>query len=127
MLLIVDDNKKAAEALGKLLTQDGYKVSFAYDGETAIALAQRSNPDAIILDIDLPGKDGYEVARILKYELNSPATLIALTGYYGRREDKQTAKDAGFDHHLTKPILVADIERLLTTPSRNVARGLNWS
>ncbi len=116
MLLVVDDNRRAAQALGKLLSKDGYEVTVAYDGEAALSIAQQTKPDAIILDIDLPGKNGYEVARALKYELNCPATLIALTGYYGQLEDKDEARDAGFDYHLTKPVLVADIEKLLNKP-----------
>ncbi len=111
-LLIVDDNKTTAHALGKLLKEDGYEVEIAYDGDMALTMAQDSKPDAIILDIALPEKDGYQVARLLREKLLFPALLIALTGY-GQREDKIKAQAAGFDYHLTKPILASEIEALL--------------
>ncbi len=115
-ILVVDDNERIAQAIGTLLRRDGYEVETAYDGETALKVAQDTYPEAIILDLDLPGKSGYEVARTLKRELHSSVLLIALTGY-GQREDKQKAREAGFDYHLTKPILIADIEKLLAQRS----------
>src|SRR5882757_2396977 len=82
-ILIIDDNKDAAKALAELLGHDGYSVALAHDGEEGIALAAESDPDVVIVDMKLPGKDGYEVARILRKK-NSSVLLIALTGYYGR-------------------------------------------
>jgi len=115
-VLIVDDNKYAALALQELLGKDGYDVDVAYDGETALIMARDADPDVIVLDIKLPGKSGYDVARILKQELHSSALLIALTGLYGRAEDKRKAREAGFDHHLIKPILTSEIEELIDAP-----------
>ena len=114
-ILIVDDNKAAAQALADLLAVDGYKVNTAHEGDQAVALADQLEPDVIILDVDLPDKDGYEVARTLRKK-NSRALLIALTGYYGRKEDKAKARSAGFDHHLTRPVLVTEIEKLFSPP-----------
>jgi len=114
LILIVDDNQSVTRGLGKLLEHDGYGVKTAHDGETALAIAQDFHPDAIVLDLNLPGKDGYEVARTLRQNLYSK-TLIALSGY-GQEEHKRLAKEAGFDYHLTKPVLVAEIEQLLKAP-----------
>lgn len=114
-VLVVDDNHTAALALGKLLEQDGYTVETAFDGETALAIAEEAHPDAIILDLNLPGKNGYEVVRTLRRDLYSTALFIALSGY-GQQEHKRMAREAGFDYHLTKPILVSEIEELLNIP-----------
>jgi DNA-binding response OmpR family regulator len=111
-ILIVDDNKYAAQALGKLLEQNGHKVELAYDGEAALRIAHGSHVDAVILDIGLPGRSGYEIAHLLKETLRPPAVIIALTGY-GQEEDKLMALDAGFDHHLTKPILSKEVEDVI--------------
>ena len=116
-VLVVDDNPFVAHALGKLLQRDGYKVKIAYDGESALAITRHFDLDAVILDIDLPGKNGYEIAQTLKKELTPRTPLIALTGY-GRTEDKERAKEAGFDHHLTKPILVKEVEVLFKDPDK---------
>ena len=121
-VLIVDDNQSVTSALGKLLERDGYKVETACDGETALMIAQESYPDAIILDIDLPGKNGYEIVRTLRKNLYSAALLIALSGY-GQAEHKRMAREAGFDYHLTKPVLVAEIEQLLNAPRTKVKAG----
>lgn len=120
-VLIVDDNRYSAEALGKLLEYDGHKVEIAYDGESALHIANASYLDAIVLDIGLPGKNGYEIARVLKQTMQSPAILIALTGY-GQEEDKLMAQEAGFDHHLTKPILSREIEELVFTHKANIEK-----
>jgi DNA-binding response OmpR family regulator len=114
-ILIVDDNKPAAEALAELFIHDGYTVRLAHDGEAAIALVEKSDPDVIILDVNLPGKDGYEVARALRKK-KTAALLIALTGYYGRKEHKTKARSVGFDHYLTRPVLVSEIEKLFSAP-----------
>lgn len=112
-ILIVDDNRAAADALLALLTHVGHTAEAVYDGASGIARAKSLAPDVIILDIGLPDIEGYEVARQLKGN-GSRATLIALTGY-GQKEDKEKALEAGFDHHLTKPIGLVDIEAVLRT------------
>lgn len=110
-VLVVDDNKPAAEGLGKLLKMKGYEVSVAYDGANALRAAKEFNPRAIVLDIGLPDMDGYEVARRLRSD-NFSAAIIALSGY-GQSEDKLKAQNAGFNHHLTKPVGIAELENAL--------------
>lgn len=107
-ILIVDDNEAAAQGLGKLLQHSGHDVTLSYTGTDALNMAQRIQPDIILLDIGLPDIDGHEVARRLKESKNT-APIVALTGY-GQSDDKQKAYDAGFVHHLTKPVSIVDVE-----------------
>lgn len=114
-VLVVDDNTAAAQGVGKLLKLMGYTVDYAYSGREAVQQASRTHPDSVILDIGLPDMNGYEAADLIRGEGKFSGTLIALTGY-GQDEDKQKAYAAGFDHHLTKPIGIADLQRVLNTP-----------
>ncbi|MGZ5600668.1 MAG: transporter substrate-binding domain-containing protein [Methylobacter sp.] len=113
-ILVVDDNKDAAESLSWLLSSQGHTVSLAYDGHTALEIALAEKPQVVLLDIGLPGMDGYEVARVLR---QSPALgtthLIALSGY-GRQEDRELANAAGFNDYLTKPVNFDDLQRALS-------------
>ena len=85
----------------------------AYDGEQALSIFSRVDPDAALLDVGMPRMSGLDVARAIRQRSSGQcATLIAVTGW-GQAEDKQRSRDAGFDHHLTKPIDVAEVERLL--------------
>ena len=103
-VLVVDDNVDAANSIAKILQLFGHEVRCVYDGPSALAEAQASPPDVIVLDIGLPGIDGYEVARRLRAGKQFERTpLIALTGY-GQAEDRARSRNAGFDHHLTKPV-----------------------
>lgn len=103
-ILVVDDNEDAAAGLSLLLELDGHVVRAAHDGHAALEAAEEFAPDIVILDIGLPGMDGYEVARRLRERAEGPrATLIALTGY-GLEEDRRRSIEAGFDHHVVKPI-----------------------
>ncbi len=111
-ILIVDDNEKAAQSLGKLIEHRGHKVEMVYEGQSALEIISAFKPHIVILDIGLPEMDGYEVARRLRHT-GKPMRLIALTGY-GLDEDKQKALAAGFDHHLVKPVSIANLEPLLT-------------
>ncbi len=115
-ILVVDDNRAAADALAKLLTLRGNRTETAYTGEEAIARAPAFRPDVILLDIGLPDMEGYEVATALRAD-GFAATLVALTGY-GQESDIQKARKAGFDHHLTKPAGLAEIEEILATIER---------
>jgi two-component system CheB/CheR fusion protein len=112
-MLIVEDNPDAAESLALLLELLGHRVGVARDGATAIDLARRSPPEIMLVDIGLPGMDGYEVARRVR---DDPAlksvVIVALTGY-GRDEDRRRALEAGFDHHLAKPVDVAKLQDLI--------------
>jgi signal transduction histidine kinase/CheY-like chemotaxis protein len=109
-VLVVDDNSDVAESIAMLLELQGHQVEIANDGPQALTAALRFAPEVVVLDIGLPGMDGYEVARRLRARpaTKQPMLLIALTGY-GREEDREQALAAGCDHHLIKP---ADLEEL---------------
>jgi PAS domain S-box-containing protein len=112
-VLVVDDNLDAAEMLGALLRHAGHEVRVAGDGPAALDVAAEFRPDVALLDIGLPGMDGYELARALRLDPALPAiVLIALTGW-GQEEDKKRARDAGFDGHLTKPADPEQVMRLV--------------
>jgi len=112
-LLIVDDNQDTAESLSMLLELMGHEVSTAHDGLAAIAAASKSHPDVILLDIGLPKLNGYETARRIREEAwGKSMHLIAVTGW-GQDDDRTRAKEAGFDHHLTKPLDIPTLQRLL--------------
>jgi CheY-like chemotaxis protein len=103
-VLIADDNRDAAESLSLLLELSGHEVRVAHLGETALSLAQAFRPDVALLDIGMPDLSGYEVARALRQEpWATHLQLIALTGW-GQDHDRRAAMEAGFDHHLTKPV-----------------------
>jgi CheY-like chemotaxis protein len=110
---VVDDNRDAAESMGLLLGLQGHQVRTAHDGAGALTVAEAFRPEVVLLDIGLPGMDGYEVARRLRAQENGArALLIAVTGY-GQDEDRRRADEAGFDHHLLKPPDPGAVERLL--------------
>jgi CheY-like chemotaxis protein len=103
-LLVVDDNRDAAESMSMLLQMWGHDVVFAYDGPTALETAEQWHPEAVFLDIGLPGMDGYEVAARLRELPHAKGTvLIAITGY-GQDDDRLRSQRAGIDHHLVKPV-----------------------
>ena len=103
-ILVVDDNVDAANTLGALLGMDGFAVTTAYDGVAAVAAAKAHKPDVVVMDIGMPGMNGYEAARLIRQEAaGEKMVLIALTGW-GQSSDKTQASLAGFDHHLVKPI-----------------------
>ncbi len=117
-ILVVDDNVDAAEMMKALLELQGHKVHVAYEGQAALASLAEFTPEIALLDIGLPGMDGYELARRLRETKACAAYLVALTGW-GQEEDRRRAGDAGFDAHLTKPADPAEIERLIArVPSR---------
>lgn len=103
-LMIVDDNLDAARALAALLEAVGHKVTVCEDGKSALDAIAQEAPQVFILDIGLPGMDGYELARRLRASpMTSSAVLIALTGY-GQEHDRLLSKAAGFNHHFVKPM-----------------------
>lgn len=118
-VLVVDDLAASADTLKVLLEMEGFVVRIANDGATALAVAQEFVPDVLILDIGLPGMDGFEIARQLRSRPESKdALLIALTGY-GEAESRQRSQQAGFDHYVVKP---ADIDILLSIVSQPLAK-----
>jgi CheY-like chemotaxis protein len=103
-VLVVDDNEDSAESLSVMLKLEGHETKTAHDGPSALELARAFRPQVTLLDIGLPGMNGYEVARKLRKQRGGrKTTLIAVTGY-GQEEDRQKSTEAGFDHHLTKPV-----------------------
>ena len=114
-VLIVDDNVDTANSMALLLNASGHEVRTAHDGPTALDAAVDYRPDVVILDIGLPGLNGYEVARRMRHQAAlADAVLIAITGY-GQETDRQTALAAGFNHHLVKPVDFALVRNILST------------
>ena len=112
-ILIAEDDCDTAESLASLLELEGYSVQIASDGLTAIATAEASHPDVVLLDIGLPKMDGYEVARKLQQERwPRKPLLIAVTGY-GQQEERLHAYEAGVNMHLTKPVTPEELLYLL--------------
>jgi signal transduction histidine kinase len=112
-LLVVDDNEDAAESLALLLRLQGHEVRVAHDGPAALAMLNGYQPEMVFLDIGMPGMDGYEVASRLRQRPGlEDLRLAALTGW-GQREDRRRTAEAGFDHHLVKPVEPALLEQVL--------------
>ena len=115
-LHLVDDNADAAQMLGRLLEMDDFDVVISLDARSTLHLAQTGHekPDVFILDIGMPDMDGYELARKLREDpLLQNARLIALTGY-GQASDRTKSAEAGFDHHLVKPVSYQQLKDLLS-------------
>jgi PAS domain S-box-containing protein len=113
-VLVADDNRDAADTLGLLLELYGHEVRIAHSGNAALEVAHSFRPDVALLDIAMPDLSGYEVARTLRGNGHCPdIMLIALTGY-GQDGDKERAQEAGFDHHLTKPVDPSKLEALIS-------------
>jgi CheY-like chemotaxis protein len=109
-IVVIDDNKNQAQSLKKLLEAIGHDVRVAYDGSAAMKLLANFVPDFALVDIGLPKISGYELAQWMREQSQfRNVILIAQTGW-GREQDRNHARDAGFDHHLVKPI---DHQRLL--------------
>ena len=114
-VLVVDDNRDAADMLAVMLQMFGHDVQAVYSGHSALETAVESRPDFVLLDIGLPDIDGYEVARRLREQPQTKdVMLIAVTGY-GQDSDRQRSQEAGFDHHLVKPVEAQKVEDLLAT------------
>ena len=114
-VLVVDDNADAATSMAMLLRAAGHVTEAAHDGPAAVATAERFRPDVVLLDIGLPGMDGYEVARKLRANRDSPPRLLVAVTGYGGDEVRRRALEAGFDRHLVKPVDPEDVKALLRT------------
>jgi DNA-binding response OmpR family regulator len=112
--LIIEDNVDAAETLAELLALWGHDSRVAPDGETGLELARAYAPEIVLLDLGLPGIDGYEVARRLRGAKSQAQRVIALTGY-GDEEARERAAQSGFDHHLRKPVDPEALRALLAS------------
>jgi CheY-like chemotaxis protein/two-component sensor histidine kinase len=102
-LLVVDDNKDAANSLSMLLRLQGHEVRVAYSGMAALEMTKTYTPDVVFLDIGMPGMDGYEVARRLRQMPSLGKTVLAALTGWGQQEDRRRTSEAGFNHHLMKP------------------------
>ena len=112
-ILVVDDNRDAADSLALLLGLEGHDVRVSYAGRPAIEIAHEFAPAFVVLDLGLPDLSGYDVARLLRKDpALEHAVLIALTGW-GQEEHRKRALEAGFDHHVTKPVDLEELARLL--------------
>ena len=123
-ILIVDDNREAADSLSALLRAIGAETSVAYGGEEALALATSVRPAVGILDIGMPGMDGCELARRLRSDPElASVVLVALTGW-GQSEDRVRVTEAGFDHHLLKPVAIDELLALLPKAAPGIEKTL---
>lgn len=113
-ILIVDDNTDAMESLRLLLELEGHTVDVASDGASALSVAASFQPEVVLLDIGLPGLNGYEVAQRLRARPEGPSLkIVAVTGW-GAYEDRVRSRRAGIDAHLVKPLTIDDLNRALT-------------
>ena len=119
-VLVIEDNADAREMLRMALELDGHRVETAADGTSGVEAALQSTPDVVLVDIGLPGLDGYAVARRLRAALGHRVTLVALTGY-GQTEDRRRTAEAGFDAHLVKPVDPDVLGRALASGFRTAA------
>ena len=116
-VLVVDDNVDAAETLGMLLLASGHDVLMAHDGPSTLKAALDFRPNVVLLDIGMPGMDGYEVAKTIRQQaIFKNVFLVAMTGY-GQDSDRQLSQEAGFDHHLNKPPDFNKLQQILATIS----------
>jgi signal transduction histidine kinase/CheY-like chemotaxis protein len=122
-VLVVDDNQDVAMTLAALVRHSGHEVRLAYDGPAALELAKDYRPDLILVDIGLPGMNGYEVARKLRGELGLTQSLLAALTGYGQEEDRRRSVEAGFDQHLIKPIRPETLTGLLSAADRGCVRS----
>jgi CheY-like chemotaxis protein len=115
LVLIADDNVDAAESLQMWLQMSGHEVHIALDGVRALAAAESLRPHVVLLDLGMPGLSGFEVARRIREQpWGKDIVLVALTGW-GQEEDRRKTAEAGFNHHLTKPVPPDAIEELIRT------------
>jgi len=122
-VLVVDDNRDAADSCAVLLKLSGHVVRTAYSGRRALERAESFRPHALLLDIGLPDLDGYQLARQIRAQpWGRDTVLIAVTGW-GQEENRRRAMDAGFDHHLTKPIAAETVEAILQSLAAVFARS----
>ena len=114
-VLVVDDNVDAADSTAALLELWGHDARAVYDGETALEAAREMRPDVVLLDIGLPGMNGYEVAQRLRALPDVAIALLAAMTGYGQDEDRRRASAAGFDLHLTKPLDPSRLREIVDT------------
>lgn len=121
-ILIVDDNEASAKTLGWMMELWGHDIKLAHNGQQGIEVAEEFKPQVIFMDIGLPGMNGYELCSLMqKNPVHANSVFIAQTGW-GQSEHRQRSKEAGFAHHLVKPVDMQQLQQLLDTlPVRNNA------
>jgi signal transduction histidine kinase/CheY-like chemotaxis protein len=124
-ILIVDDNRDVAESTAVLLRLEGFEAHVAYDGEEALRMVRRLHPTAVLLDIGLPRMNGFEVAERIRSEPEYRDILIVGVSGYGQEEHRLRSRQAGFDHHIIKPIELSTLTGLLVSLRSSRARAEN--
>jgi CheY-like chemotaxis protein len=121
-VLVADDNRGLVQTLALLLQAKGHDVHVTFDGAEAVAAFESYQPHLVLLDIGMPKLNGYETARqIRRHPQGKRIILVAMTGW-GQDEDKRQAYEAGFDHHLTKPVATADLDEILACVCTDAVR-----
>jgi CheY-like chemotaxis protein len=114
-ILVVDDNRDAGDSLSRVLKFSGADVKVAYDGQSALEALRIYRPSVVLLDLGMPGLDGYEVAQLVRRDPQfRELTLIALTGW-DQEDNRRRTREAGFDHHLVKPVDFDALQALLAS------------
>lgn len=114
-ILVVDDNRDSAESMAVLLRLQGHETETAFHGDDVIDAVRSFRPALVLLDIGLPGIDGYEVARRLRADAANAGLRIAAMSGYGRDDDRARSREAGFDHHFIKPVDIGAVEAVIAT------------
>jgi CheY-like chemotaxis protein len=114
-ILVVDDNEPCAKVMMWTLEALGQKAQIAFDGKTALSIAKSTHNDLILLDIGLPGMNGYEICQEMRKDPALKNTFIAAQTGWGESEHRERSKAAGFDCHLVKPINMATLEKIIST------------
>ena len=112
-VLVVDDNDASAKTLGWMFEALGAEVQVAYSGAEALTHARTFLPQIILMDIGMPGMDGYEACRLLRQQPELHKTVIVAQTGWGQPEDRRRAREAGFDQHLVKPVMIEHLQGLL--------------
>jgi CheY-like chemotaxis protein len=112
-VLVVDDDHDTTDSMAMLLSLNGYQPRCAYDGASALAAARSWVPDVVLLDLQMPGMDGYEVARRFRQDPGLDQVFIACVSGHGQAVHRQRALEVGFDEHLLKPVKPEDLQTLL--------------
>ena len=116
-VLIVDDNVDTADSMAILLTTMGHEVRAAYNGASAVETAEHFRPDVVLLDLGMPGLNGYETAHYIREETWGKDTVVVAVTGWGSHADHQRSLDAGFDYHLTKPVDPEVLRKLVAAAS----------
>lgn len=120
-VLVVDDNRPAADILAKVIRLLGNEARTAYDGREGVAVADEFRPEVILMDLGMPNMNGYEATReIRRFDWGGGVTIVALTGW-GQDEDRRRTEEAGFDRHLVKPVEPSTLQKLLAETRKNAA------